>query len=89
MKNYRADVRAKAERALMLAVLGGSVLAGEDPEVQGAALAEMMATFLRGHRIVDGSADENEMRETMLTQWLKTVRELLLLHSQPCGGPPQ
>jgi hypothetical protein len=86
VKDCLTDARKKAERAMMLAALGGAVLAGEDPEVIGAALAEMMATFLRGHQIVGDTSNEHDMRETMLTQWVKTVRELMLIHGRPCGG---
>jgi hypothetical protein len=82
----RTEIRKKAERAMVIAAMGGAVLSGEDPEVQGAALAEMMVTFIRGHRIVGDSSCEHDMHETILTHWIKTVRELLLIHGRPCGG---
>jgi hypothetical protein len=55
-------------------------LAGEPPEVQGAALAQMVATFLMGHRIKGDSRSTLEMQESILAQLMKTVRDIVLIH---------
>jgi hypothetical protein len=47
-----------------------------------------MATFLHGHKIVDDPRGEHEMREAILEQWIKTVRDLVLIYDKPMG-PPQ
>jgi hypothetical protein len=74
------------DRALALAAICGSFLSSEEPEVQGCALADMVATFLRGHRIFGDDRSEREMREEVFAQWIKTVRDLLLLYDKPPVG---
>lgn len=69
-------------RALAIAHMCGMVLRGEGPGVQGAALAELMSTFLRGHQIPNDPKGERELREVMLQQWCKTVRELVEIHGR-------
>ena len=67
------------EAALMADTIArccATFLAGELPEVQGAALAHLMATYLAGYIESDGS-DPTAMREEILTLWLKTVRQLV------------
>jgi hypothetical protein len=81
----REQAHEKTDRALALAGLCRVVFAGEDPDCIGAALAETMATFLRNHRIVGDPRGEHEMREAILEQWLKTVRDLVLIHDKPAG----
>jgi hypothetical protein len=73
-------------RALALAAICGSILSGEEPEVQGCALADMMTTFLRGHHISGDARSEREMREEMFAQWIETVRKLLLFYDKPPVG---
>lgn len=81
----REQAHELTDRALALAAMCGVVFAGEDPDAVGAALASTMATFLRGHRIVDDPRGEYEMREAILEQWIKTVRDLVLIHDMPAG----
>ena len=73
-------------RALALAAACGSILAREGPEIQGAALADMMAEFLRGHRIFGDDRSEREMREEVFRHWIETVRTLMLLYDKPPVG---
>jgi hypothetical protein len=84
----REQAHELADRTLALAAMCGVVFAGEDPTVVGAALAETMATFLRGHKIDGDPRGEHEMREAILEEWLKTVRDLVLIYDKP-ARPPQ
>ena len=76
-------------RALALAATCGSIFAGEEPEVQGAALADMMAVFLRGHRIYGDDRGERELQEDVFQHWIETVRTLMLLYDKPPMGTQQ
>jgi hypothetical protein len=82
----REEAQDMTERALTIAALGSVLLADEQPEIQGAALAEMMAIFLRGHRLVDDPRSEHEMRNVVFEQWIKTVRDLVLIHDKSQTG---
>jgi hypothetical protein len=84
----REQAHELTDRALALAAMCGVVFSGEDPDAIGAALASTMATFLHGHKIVDDPRGEHEMREAILEQWIKTVRDLVLIYDKPMG-PPQ
>jgi hypothetical protein len=81
----RAEAMGKTDRALALAAMCRIVFAGEDPDAVGAALAETMATFLHGHRIVGDDREEREMREAIFQHWIKTVRDLMLIYDKPVG----
>jgi hypothetical protein len=83
----RDEAKEATERAFALVAMCNIVFSGEEPEVIGAAMAELMATFLRSHKIVsdDPPLNEHEMREQILTQWLQTVRDLVLIHDKPAG----
>jgi hypothetical protein len=84
----RAEAHERAERALALAAMCGVVFSGEDGDVVGAALAETMSIFLRNHRIVGDDRSQREMRDAVFEQWIKTVRDLLLIYDKT-AGPPQ
>lgn len=84
----REQAHELTDRALALAAMCRVVFAGEDPDAVGAALAETMATFLHGHRIIGDLRSEHEMREAVFEQWIKTVRDLVLIYDKP-AGPPQ
>lgn len=73
-------VAEETTRVLAVSHMCSMVLRGEGPGVQGAALADLMSTFLRGHRIPGDREAEIEMREAMLEQWCRTVRQLVELH---------
>jgi hypothetical protein len=81
----REQAYEKTDHALALAALCAVVLSGEDPNVVGVALAETMATFLRNHKIVGDPRGEHEMREAILEEWIKTVRDLVLIYDKPMG----
>ena len=82
----REQASEKTDHALALAALCSVIFAGEEPEVVGAALAETMANFLRGHRLKGEDRSEREMREIILQDWIKTVRDLLLIYDKPPVG---
>jgi hypothetical protein len=81
----REQAHELTDRALALAGLCHVVFAGEHPDAIGAALAETMATYLRNHRIQGDDRSEREMREEIFQQWIKTVRDLLLIHDKTTG----
>jgi hypothetical protein len=82
----REEAQEMTERSLAIAALGHVLFSGEEPEVVGAALAEMMSLFLRNHRIVGDERSEREMRHEIFDQWIKTVRDLLLIHEKAPVG---
>ena len=81
----REQAHELTDRALALAAMCGVVFSGEHPDCVGAALAETMATFLRNHKIINDPRGEHEMREAVFEQWIKTVRDLLLIYDKPAG----
>lgn len=66
-----------AIRASELAKACHPILAGQGGEVQGAALAELVALHLAGHIIPGAEAETAEMREAMLELFVETVKSLL------------
>lgn len=57
-----------------------AILAGRAPEVQGAALACLLATWLAGHFATAGNVrgdDDNALRERLLRMHIAAVRELV------------
>jgi hypothetical protein len=67
----------EATRALKLADRIKPLLAGKGPGVQSAALADLVALWLAGHIDVTGALETDFLREPVLENWLKTVRELV------------
>jgi hypothetical protein len=82
----REEASEMTERSLACAALCSVVLRDEEPQVQGAALAEMMRMFLMGHRIPNDPRFEREMRDAVFEQWIDTVRKLLLIYDKPPVG---
>ena len=82
----REQGEAMTSRALALAAACGAILERERPDIQGAALADMMAEFLRGHQIPGDDRSQHEMREVLFQQWIETVRTLMLLYDKPPVG---
>lgn len=82
----REEAKEMTDRTLAIAALGHVLFDGEEAEVVGAALAQMMAIFLRDHRIAGDTRSEREMRNEIFDQWIKTVRDLLLVHEKAPVG---
>lgn len=61
----------------MAAVIGNRFFSGQDPEVIGACLADLMSIFLHNHQIPDDLARQERLREQILTTWCDTVRQLV------------
>jgi hypothetical protein len=69
-----------ATESMKLALYIKPMLAGKGAHVQGAVLAELMALLLAGHH--------PSVRESVLTLWLATVRELVpVCENEIFGGP--
>jgi hypothetical protein len=58
--------------------IGKKYFAGRDPEVVGAALADLMAIFLASH-VGDG---KDELREELLALHVETVRKLIPINER-------
>jgi hypothetical protein len=69
--------------ALGLAERLKPVFAGKPDGVVGAALAELMATYLAAHVMPGDLKEEHVMREEILTMWCETVRALLAVRDKP------
>lgn len=61
----------------MANVIGNRFFAGQDPGVIGACLAELMSVLLLNHKIPDDLAKQERLRETILTTWCDSVRQLV------------
>jgi hypothetical protein len=73
MSDDEADRRATQVAAIVERIR--PILAGNQPEVQGGALADLFSMFIAGHFDADGRTAE--LREAMITEWLITVRQLI------------
>jgi len=75
----REQAQKSTDEALALAGMCHVIFNGESPDVVGAALAEVMATYLL--------AFENlELREVVFKQWIETARNILLIYDKPPVG---
>lgn len=53
------------------------ILAGQPPNITGAALANLTATWLAGHVIAKEREMTNKMRESLLRMHVEMIREFL------------
>lgn len=53
------------------------LIRGHHPYVQGAVLADMLAMWLAGHNLLGDKKGTREMRETLLAEHIKAVRDLI------------
>jgi hypothetical protein len=70
---------ADADETLELLSRIGPILAGRPPQVQGAVLADLFATWLAGH-FAETPEQTAELREVLLEQHLDLVRKLIPLN---------
>jgi hypothetical protein len=70
MKGDVGDV-ARTIEVFELSALLRPLLAGREPAVQGAALADAMATYLRGHHAPEGRDTTNVLRGLIMSRWLE------------------
>lgn len=61
------------------------IFAGKSPEVQGAALADLLAMWLAGHHYEGDIEDTNQLREELLAMHLDMVRKLLPVNARIIG----
>jgi hypothetical protein len=62
------------------------LLSGQPPEVQGAALADLLATWLAGHVVEGDAAATSTLREEMLAEHMHIVRQLIPINSRAIHG---
>ena len=70
-----ASDQAREAQALSKAIM--PFLAGKDPDVQGAALADLLALYLAGHVVRDDPRATRRLQEELLEAHLKAVWELV------------
>ena len=60
------------------------ILAGNPAEVQSAALADLMATWLAGHQDLNNpdSSEIQELRKELFEQWCATTLDLVPINSR-------
>ncbi len=75
------DVEAIAEQASRL-------LAGRPPQLQGAVLADLLATWLAGHIIAGDPKSTRALHERLLKAHLAVVRELIPINAEMIHGTP-
>jgi hypothetical protein len=61
-------------RAMLIEDACAAILAGEDPGVQGAAIASLLACWLAGH--------EPEIRDRLIEAHIRAVREMVPLYDK-------
>jgi len=83
-EHFRAYDQARAIDRLTQ-ILGGH-LRGRPPEEQGAALADLLATWLAGHLVKGDPAATAELRQGLLDMHLAQVAELVALHHKRIHG---
>jgi hypothetical protein len=80
-------VSADVEAALALTREIAPHLAGKPPQVQGAALADLLATWLAGHLLPEDRHATDELRAALLERHLKAVRRLIPENAKAMGLP--
>jgi hypothetical protein len=63
------------------------LLADNPPQVQGAVLADLLATWLAGHTVLDSATMTDQWREEVLRFHLDTVRKLVPENAKSMGLP--
>lgn len=66
-----------AKRAFALVQRISPLLADQEPAVQGAALADLLATFLAGHVVVGSFEESEHLRDHYLALHVELVRKLI------------
>lgn len=82
MKPFTRD---QAHEAVVLINRIRPILAGHPPTVQGAALADLVATWLAGHDIPGDAAETRHWRAELLSLHCSAVRELVPVNAKIIG----
>jgi hypothetical protein len=64
------------------------ILGGHPSPVQGAVLADLLATWLAGHIVEESSSRTDALREELLAFHLKTVRKLVPVNAEHIHRQP-
>lgn len=83
-----ADNRGASEQSRAVARLVERIkpiLAGQPPEVQGAALADLLAIWLAGHVYENLPGATDAMREALLLAHIEQVRALVPINAKVLG----
>ena len=84
-RDEKPATRQLAPEAIQLADSIKPLLANQESEMAGAALAELVALWAAGH-VVFGDASETErLRQTLLDDWVSTVRERTARNAKRIG----
>jgi hypothetical protein len=73
------------KRTLQLSASIHPLLSGHPPQVQGAALANLMATWLAGH-YADSDGETDQLRETLLAEHIEAVRRMIPVEAAAIHG---
>lgn len=80
--------RAASAEVIALVALIRPLLAGKDPLVQGAALADLTAIWLAGHHVAGDSAATQTVRAELLARHLEGVAKLVPINAHLIGTTP-
>jgi len=72
-----SDAAALADDAMKIAREARALFAGKGSAVTGAALAELVALHLACHRAPDDEKATKQLRDELLRQFVKVVKELI------------
>jgi hypothetical protein len=71
------DVEDEVKQVQFIVKAASALLQGKPPQVQGAALADLLAMWLAGHLILGDPKKTKRLREGMIAEHMKTVRDLI------------
>jgi hypothetical protein len=76
------DSSAAAKLSQKLCAKIAPLLAGNDPAVQSAALADLSAMWIAGHFVPNSVSGTKELRKELLREHVKLIRQLVPLNEQ-------
>jgi hypothetical protein len=82
MEQPKIDASAAAILSQELCNKIAPLLGGNDPAVQSAALADLTAMWIAGHFVHNNVAGTKELRQALLREHVKLIRQLIPLNEQ-------
>jgi hypothetical protein len=82
MEQPKIDASAAAKLSQELCEKIAPLLAGNDPAVQSAALADLAAMWIAGHFVLENIAGTKQLRNELLREHVKLIRQLIPLNEQ-------
>jgi hypothetical protein len=64
------------------------LLAGREPDIQGAVIADLLALWLAGHHVAGDTDATRKMRAELLAMHCSEVRELITINAKIIGTTP-